>query len=281
MHTKAIKKVALITGASSGVGMELTKRLLSEGWQIIALNRSNFPCDEPLIEKSLKIKQLRVYKADLSDFGSLKSALAQIKKNEEYIDILFNNAGVSFGELQYSKQGREMHFEVNTAAPYIIFMELKELLLKGTMMTVINTSSNALLFVKQFDFKTLERPHQFKKLFGPYAASKLALSLWTQDIAVEVLKEGIRIRSVCPGGNKTSMSKNSGMPGYMILIRNLFFSHPSKGAARLYDAALGDAKEKTGIFLNKGKITPLRFAEQSNGVLMKVDIIYNQEFNLP
>ncbi|WP_431085839.1 SDR family NAD(P)-dependent oxidoreductase [Paenibacillus sp. 8b26] len=124
----------------------------------------------------------------------------------------------------------------------------------------------------------LERPAEFKKLFGPYASSKLALSLWTQEIAPAATAEGIKIRSVCPGANKTTMTSSSGMPGYMIPIRNLIFSHPSKGASRLYEAALGEFSEQTGIFLKKGKVTPLIFTQHSSQVLSKVDQIYKQQF---
>lgn len=271
-------RVALITGASSGIGLELTKRLLSEGWHVIALIRSAFPSSDSLVQDCLRSQQLRIYTADLSDFTDLQASLNQIKKHEDHIDLLFNNAGVSFGELSYSKQGREMHFEVNSVVPYIIMMEMKELLARGSFKTVINTSSNALLYLKQFDYHTLASPAVFKKLVGPYAASKLALSLWTQEIATAIQKDGIMIRSACPGPNKTTITKNAGMPKFMIPIRNLFFSHPSEGASRLYEAALGSPPQSTGVFLNKGKVAPLKFSSQSTEVLGMVERIYRQEF---
>ena len=98
--------------------------------------------------------------------------------------MLFNNAGVSFGELSYSQQGREMHFEVNSIVPYL---ELKELL-KARFKTVINTSSNALLYLKEFD-QNLGVPCRVQE--ADYAASKLALSLWTQEIAPSMQADGI------------------------------------------------------------------------------------------
>lgn len=252
------QKVALITGANSGVGLELTKKMLSEGWQVAALIRSDFARDEAIIAQAIASKQLRTYTADLSDFTELRNALDEIKQRETHIDVLFNNAGISLGQMRDSRQGREIHFEVNTVAPYIILMELKALILQGSLKLVVNTSSNALLFLKQFDVNSLEKPVTFKKLFGPYATSKLALSLWTQEIAASLLEEGIQIRSVCPGANKTAMTKSGGMPLFLIPIRNLFFSHPSHGASRLYDAAFGKSADLNGVFLNKGKITPLR-----------------------
>ncbi|MFD7522300.1 SDR family NAD(P)-dependent oxidoreductase [Paenibacillus chitinolyticus] len=278
MDTKQQNKVALITGAKSGIGFELTKRLLSEGMQVIALIRSDFPNNDSLVRESLKNNHLRVYKADLSDFKSLKAALNEIKSSEERIDVIFNNAGIMPEKINYSKQGRELQFEVHAVVPYIIFVELRELLLKGGMKTIVNTSSNALLMVKRFELEILEKPAQFKKLMGGYAASKLALSLWTQAASQTASAEGIEIRSVCPGPNKTPMSGSSGMPLYMIPIRNLFFSPPGKGAARLYEAAFGVNRGKTGVFINKGKITPVKFMQESRNVLEKVDSIYKLEF---
>ncbi|MGO4348243.1 hypothetical protein AB4Z45_22370 [Paenibacillus sp. MCAF9] len=171
-----------------------------------------------------------------------------------------------------------MQFEVHAVVPYIIFMELRELLLKGIMKTIVNTSSNTLLMVKQFEIEKLENPTKFKKIIGGYATSKLALSLWTQAASQTTSVEGIEIRSVCPGPNKTPMSGSSGMPIHMIPIRNLFFSAPSKGVARLYEAAFGVNRGKTGVFINKGKISLVKFMQESRNVLEKVDSIYKLEF---
>ncbi|WP_052947831.1 SDR family NAD(P)-dependent oxidoreductase [Aneurinibacillus tyrosinisolvens] len=155
--------------------------MLTDEFDVIALIRSDFT-DEPLISKSISKGKLRVYKADLTDYASLKTSLKQIKGKEEKIDVLFNNAGNSLPELITSKQGREMHYELMTVVPYIILMELKPLILEGSMKMVVNTSSKAANVIKNFNPDTLERPTTFKKLVGPYASSKLALSLWTQEI---------------------------------------------------------------------------------------------------
>jgi NAD(P)-dependent dehydrogenase (short-subunit alcohol dehydrogenase family) len=253
--------------------------MLAEGWQIIALIRSAFPEDDMLIHESQSKGKLRVYKADLTDFDSLRLVLNQIKAKEQKLDLLFNNAGGSFAELGFSKQGREMHFELQTVVPYIIFMELKEHLLRGTLKTIVNTSTNAFKFLKGFDPDTLEHPTVFKKLFGPYAASKLALSLWTREIAPLVATEGIKIRSVDPGGNNTlRRGKNAGLPFYIRPVMKLFFPHPSKGASLLHEAALGDNRELSGVFLTKGRVAELKFIDQGSKVLEKVSSIYEREY---
>jgi NAD(P)-dependent dehydrogenase (short-subunit alcohol dehydrogenase family) len=206
-------RTALITGASKGIGLALTRKMLAEGWEIIALIRSAFPEDDKLIQESISQKKLRIYQADLARFDSLRHALNQIKTKEEKIDLLFNNAGGSLAEPTFSKQERELHYELHTVVPYIIFRELKDHLRKGALKTVINTSTNTFKFRKQFDADTLERPTDFTKLFGPYATSKLALSLWSQEIAPQLARDGIKIYSVDPGGNNTMRKgEKSGNP---------------------------------------------------------------------
>ncbi|MDQ0271160.1 NAD(P)-dependent dehydrogenase (short-subunit alcohol dehydrogenase family) [Cytobacillus purgationiresistens] len=68
MNTNQRENIALITGASNGIGLELTRKLLSEGWQVVALNRSDFPADDMRIQKAINSGSLRIYKiADLAD----------------------------------------------------------------------------------------------------------------------------------------------------------------------------------------------------------------------
>jgi NAD(P)-dependent dehydrogenase (short-subunit alcohol dehydrogenase family) len=280
MNKNQRKNIALITGASAGIGLELTRKLLSEDWQVVALNRSDFPTDDMRIQEAIKNGWLRIYKTtDLTDYASLRGALEEIKEKEQRIDILFNNAGGSFSELSYSKQGRESHYELLTVVPYIVLMELKELLISGRLKTVINTSSSALKFTKEFNIEILEHPKTFRKLLGPYATSKLALSLWTQAMAPQLAKDDIKIRSVDPGSNNTlRKGKKSGLPLLVKPLMKLFFSPPTHGAGKLYEGALGEHRNKTGVFLLKGQVTEIKFKDQARNVLERINMIYEHEF---
>jgi NAD(P)-dependent dehydrogenase (short-subunit alcohol dehydrogenase family) len=280
LSTNQQEYIALITGANSGIGLALTRKLLAESWQVVALNRSNFPADDGFIQSHLKNGRLRAYKvADLTDYGSLKHSLEEIKGKEQRIDILFNNAGGGSSELSYSKQGREKHYELLTVVPYIILMELKELLNNGRLKTVINTSSQVLRFTKEFTIENLEHPTTFRKMFGPYATSKLALSLWTQAVAPQLAKEDIKIRSVDPGINNTlRKGKDSGLTVWFELFMKFFSSPPTHGANLLYEGALGKHGNETGVFLLKDRVADLKFTEHAQRVLERISDIYSHEF---
>ncbi|WP_405156127.1 SDR family NAD(P)-dependent oxidoreductase [Paenibacillus sp. FSL K6-0108] len=279
MNSNHTLRTALITGSTSGIGLELTRTLLAEGWQVIGLNRSAFPKEDSDIQDGLRSGQLRWVQANLTQYNSLREALNQIKSETDAIDVLFNNAGGSGNDLRLSDQGHEMHFELQTVVPYIIYTELQDLLRKGSMKTVINTSTSAFTMVKQFNLDILEHPAEFKKLFGPYATSKLALSLWTREAASTPAAKGIRLLSVDPGGNNTLRgNKTSGLPFYIKPIMKLFFPHPSHGASLLYNAAIAQTKHTSGTFLMKNKPTNLRFTEQGSAILNRVHEIYEHEF---
>lgn len=277
MNNKLVNRTVMITGASSGIGLALTHQMLQEGAQVIALIRSGFPKEDAVIQSSIRNHQLRIYQADLSDFTSLRAALEQIKTKEHQIDLLFNNAGGSFAELTYAKQGRELHYELQTVVPYIITMELLQLLQNGTLKHIVHTSTNAFYTMKSFDPETLARPSHFKKLFGPYAASKLALSLWTQELAPLLAQEGITMVTVDPGGNNTMRKgKNSGLPFYLKPIMKLFFPHPSKGASLLYQGAISN--HQPGSYLVNNKHKDLKFAHHAARVLANVQTIYKHDY---
>ncbi|GIO14437.1 hypothetical protein J19TS2_39920 [Cohnella xylanilytica] len=280
MKTNQREHIALITGANSGIGLALTRRLLSENWQVVALNRSDFPADDSFIQDHLRNGWLRAYKVtDLTDYGSLRPSLEEIKGKEQRIDILFNNAGGGSSELSYSRQGREKHYELLTVVPYIILMELKGLLNNGRFKTVINTSSQVFRFTKEFTIDNLEHPKTFRKMFGPYATSKLALSLWTQAAAPQLAKEDIKIRSVDPGINNTlRKGKDSGLTAWFELFMKFFSSPPTHGANLLYEGAFGKHRNETGVFLLKNRIADLKFTEHAQRVLEKVSEIYSHEF---
>jgi len=279
MNSNHTRRTALITGSTSGIGLELTRSLLAEGWQVIGLNRSAFPKEDSDIQDGLRSGQLRWVQANLTQYDSLRIALNQIKSETDTIDVLFNNAGGSGYDLRLSDQGHEMHFELQTVVPYIIYMELQALLHKSTLKTVINTSTSAFNMVKQFNLDILEHPAEFKKLFGPYATSKLALSLWTREAAASPAAKGIRLLSVDPGGNNTLRgNKTSGLPFYIKPIMKLFFPHPSHGASLLYKATIAQTRLTSGTFLMKNKPTNLRFTEQGPAILNRVHEIYEQEF---
>lgn len=281
MNTTSLARIACITGANHGIGLALTQRLLEQQWQVIAIIRSSFATDDIQIQQAIQDQRLRIYVADVSDFEQLRTALTQIQAQETHIDILYNNAGGSYPELSFSPQGRELHFDTQTVAPYIILKELEQLIQQGNLRTVINTSSAVFATLFTFYPDRLEHPTTFKPLIGAYATAKLAVSLWTSDRATEFEHKGTKLLSVDPGGNNTLRSdKKSGIPFLIRMLTRLFFPAPTHGASLLYEAALGEHRSllAAGDYIVKGKSAPLKFKQMAPVISARVHEIYEQEY---
>jgi NAD(P)-dependent dehydrogenase (short-subunit alcohol dehydrogenase family) len=250
------QKHILITGGHSGIGLELTKLLVKDGHKVGLILKNENRKSELLKEfKNLDIFDF--FFADLSSHRDILKMCDEIKASWSEIDILFNNAGVLLPELQYSAQGNEMHFEVNTLAPYFLTIHLKELFENTSYPSIINTVTDTLENRTNIDVRELKKPKNFRKLFGSYMQSKFALTLLMNDLAADW--KNVCILNVSPGPNKTKMTSGSGMPFWLKPLRNLFFAKPTKGAGFLYDAAFDKRFEKlSGVYIQNNKIKNLK-----------------------
>jgi NAD(P)-dependent dehydrogenase (short-subunit alcohol dehydrogenase family) len=244
----------IITGGYSGIGLELTKILFQEGHKlglIIRDKKKNLNEIDPLFES----KDIDFFYGDLSKDDEILDVIKRITDKWNTVDVLFNNAGLLTDKAYYSAQGNEMQFEVNTMAPYILTYGLKVLLEKSHFSTVITTSTYGMHKTKKLDIEELKRPKRFVKLLGSYKASKFASVLMMNHFAKEYPK--IMVRMVDPGANKTKMTSGAGMPKWLILLRNLFFSEPKKGAEKLYSGAFNkNFTDKNAVYITNNKIKP-------------------------
>lgn len=269
-------RIALVTGANSGIGLELTKKLLAAGASVAALNRSDFAEGET-VRAALAEGKLRVYRADFGDFAALKTALEQIKAREPKLDLLFANAGVAFPDLR-KVAGHDGHFTINTVVPYILLEELGPLLERGELKTAVATSSISMAFVRNFSMELLERPTKHVPIMGAYGRSKLALSLWTRQAAATWKARGIELRTVCPGGTRTKMTSNPESRSFFLrFILPLLVHSAAEGASRIWDAAFTTKGNPGDFFSNRKVVTP-RWLDEAPRVLARVKEIYETEY---
>lgn len=221
-------KTILLTGATDGIGLESARMLVTKGHNVLLHGRNSAKLAD--VEKELSALrdggQVESYTADLSrltDVGSLAKAVT-----EKYacLDVLINNAGVYKAPDVVTPDGLDVRFAVNTIAPYLLTQRLLPLL--GESGRVINLSSAA------------QSPVDTGALAGEiglsdsaaYAQSKLAITMWSRHMALELGDNGPAVVAVNPGSLLgTKMVKEAyGMAGSDIRI----------GAEILCRAALGD-----------------------------------------
>lgn len=182
-------KTVLITGCSSGYGLETARHFHAQGWKVIATMRTP---REDVLPRS---ERLRVLPLDVTKPASIAALLAAIGP----IDVLVNNAGIGlFGAFEATPMAtvREI-FETNTFGMMAMTQAALPLLRAQRSGVVVNVTSSAVLAPMP--------------LVAAYTASKTAIEGFTGSLAHELAAFGVSVKLVEPGyGPTTSFTSNSG-----------------------------------------------------------------------
>ena len=209
-------KTILITGSTDGIGKHLAKKLASEGHEVIIHGRNPKKIEKAYEEVNAYSKQglVHAYKADLQIMDDIYTLVSKLKNDFSKIDVVINNAGVYAGSTRTAtKENVELTFMLSVLVPYILSIELKELLEKSSNGRIINTSSFMHHFasVGNLDFG-------FERKYTPglaYNNSKL-YTIWITRYLAKLLRNNdsnIVVNSYHPGlistnlGNDTSDAK--------------------------------------------------------------------------
>lgn len=255
-----MKKNIIISGGHSGIGLELTKKLLAEGHKIGLIIRNDNR--RKSLADSLDTSEIEFFYADLSVQSEVIRVAQAIQDSWDKIDRLFNNAGIAImkGDRKTSKQGNELQFEVNTLSPYQLTNELKPLLLKSDDAKVVTTVTQGL------DNLKLDTKRIFNKDFTSgmklYSQSKLAVMLLMNDLAEGDNWKSVKFLNVHPGNNKTNVTQNKDtMPAFIKLMVRLFFKNPNFGGQRLYNAGFDKKLEGVnGVYLYNDKLRDVKYS---------------------
>jgi NAD(P)-dependent dehydrogenase (short-subunit alcohol dehydrogenase family) len=189
-----MKKIALITGGSSGIGYACVSKFLENGYKVIATGRNQGKLDQLTIDLDTKFpEQLKVVQCDSSNEQQVKELFQEIPK----LDVLINNAGIywqnSFCESNL-EQLQEM-FSTNVFGVFLITKEaLKIMTQQEGISSIINISSS------------LGNKPAPQTSF--YSASKAALQSLTQSIAMEYAPK-VRANAILPGVIKTPIHEKN------------------------------------------------------------------------
>ncbi|GAD56443.1 SDR family NAD(P)-dependent oxidoreductase [Limimaricola cinnabarinus] len=167
-------KTILITGATDGIGLLTAKTLAAQGHTVLLHGRSAEKLEAAAKEVGGTPERFR---ADLSRLDEVGALAEEIQSRHDRIDVLINNAGVLKTPQARTPEGLDTRFVVNTLAPYLLAQRLLPIIPKDGR--VVNLSSAAQAPV---DVEALRGRHALDHM-AAYAQSKLAITIWTQEMA--------------------------------------------------------------------------------------------------
>jgi meso-butanediol dehydrogenase / (S,S)-butanediol dehydrogenase / diacetyl reductase len=193
-------KVALITGAGSGIGRAVTARLAAEGASVFAvdISEAGLAGTAELVEANGG-GIVEAHLADVSDPAACQAAVAAAVETFDKLDVLGNVAGIARGEhvTDTTVEGYRKMFGVNTDGPFFLCQAAIPHLLE-TDGNIVNIASNAGLMGGAYTVV--------------YCMTKGAVVQLTRALAMEFAKTKIRVNAIAPGGIESSLTKAYQMP---------------------------------------------------------------------
>ncbi|MBR6475132.1 MAG: SDR family oxidoreductase [Lachnospiraceae bacterium] len=247
-------KIAIVTGANSGMGMATVEALSDKGATVIMLCRSEERGKEAIFKLTeKKERNLDLILCDLGDYESIRNFAKAVKEKYDHIDILVNNAGFISLDRQETKEGLERQFGINHIGHFLLTKELLELMGKGSR--IVNVASGAHKTGKiHFDDINLTKGFNVIKA---YSQSKLANVLFTRELARRVADRGITVNCCHPGAVATNIGidRDTGFGKTITGLLKPFFQTPMEGArTAIFLASDKSVENITGGYFYKCKI---------------------------
>jgi NAD(P)-dependent dehydrogenase (short-subunit alcohol dehydrogenase family) len=200
------ERVAVVTGASSGIGKAAAKALAAQGWRVIGLGRDARRSAEAEAEiRSVAAGgAVDVLRADLSLLAEAARAAREIAALTDRVHLLVNNAGGMAREQVVTSEGFEANFASNHLGPFLLTTRLLPLLRRaaaeapaGTV-RILNTSSDASEMVPGLDWDDLQGLARFVPGLS-YCRGKLCNVLFARGLARRLEADGIVAHAMHPG----------------------------------------------------------------------------------
>ena len=243
------QKLAVITGADGGMGMEITRAVAAAGYKVIMACRDPEIAEEKrqLIMRETGNIALEIVSVNLASLSSTASFANELLQRGEAITLLMNNAGTMETKRHITEDGLERTVSVNYVAPYLLTRKLLPLMGEGSRIANMVSCTYAIGRLDFPDFFLRGKKGAFWRI-PIYSNTKLALTLFTIALSEKVEGKGIVVNAADPGIVSTKIIT---MHMWFDPLTDIFFRPfirtPRQGAATAISLLLDeDAGKRTG-----------------------------------
>ena len=250
-------KLAIITGAGTGMGFEEAKTVAGKGFHTIMACHHPEAAEErrQAIVRTTGNEHVEVVGIDLADLSSVRRFADQIKARFQHLDLLMNNAGTLAAGLHITQDNMERTVQVNYVGPYLLTRLLLPLMGEGSRIVNMVSLTYRVGSLDFPDFFRRGRKGYFWRI-PIYSNSKLALTLFTFDLAARLRDKGITVNAADPGIVSTDIIR---MHNFIDPLTDIFFRPfirtPRQGADTAIRLLLDEDKAtQTGTFNRSGRV---------------------------
>jgi NAD(P)-dependent dehydrogenase (short-subunit alcohol dehydrogenase family) len=247
-------KVALVTGANSGIGRVTARTLALQGWHVFLACR-DLAKTQPVLDEIARTSggkaRAEFLPLDLSDFASVRSCAAQFLSRKLPLQLLVANAGLA-GSPGMTKSGFERTFGVCHMGHFLLTQLLLDTIKASAPARIVVVASKAHYRAKGIDFAALRKPTATTTGLPEYMVAKLANVLFANELARKLKGTGVTAYSLHPGVVATDVWRS--VPKFAQPLIKLFMLSEEQGAATSLHCALSaEAAKETGLYYDSCK----------------------------
>lgn len=247
-------RVALITGANTGIGLVTARELAARGAHVFiacrSLKRAQRAIDE--IREAAENPKVTFLELDLADLDSVRACAAAFLAHDLPLHLLINNAGLA-GAKGLTKSGFELAFGTNHLGPFLLTQLLLDRIKLSAPARIVTVASRAHIRVSGIDFDAVTKPTISKAGLPEYGVSKLANVLFSAELARRLAGTGVTTYSLHPGVVASDVWRE--LPQPFRALAKLFMISVEEGAATtLYCATSPDVSNETGLYYDKCRV---------------------------
>jgi NAD(P)-dependent dehydrogenase (short-subunit alcohol dehydrogenase family) len=277
MSAQISNRVAIVTGASSGVGKAAAKALAAQGWRVIGLGRDAGRCamaEAELRQSAAPGTPVEMLRVDLSLLADTARVAREVMARTDRIDVLLNNAGGVANAMAMTSEGNEVTFASNHLGPFLLTNRLLPLLRATAAKSapgavrIIATSSIGHHNCPGIDWDDLQRTRSFTT-GGAYTNAKLANILMTRSLAKRLASDGIVAHAMEPGVVLDSNFVNhadTNMQRYMATLHDVALSSDEAAKTLVWLATGEEPGQSTAGYYHRCAPAPASAASQDDAV---------------
>jgi NAD(P)-dependent dehydrogenase (short-subunit alcohol dehydrogenase family) len=205
-------RVAVVTGANTGLGLETARALAARGTSVVLAVRNLDKGKQAAtaITTASAGADVAVQRLDLSSLDSVREAAAELRTGHDRIDLLINNAGVMYTPRGSTADGFDLQFGTNHLGHFALTGLLLDRLLAAPGSRVVTVSSIGHRIRSRIDFDDLDFQHRYSRV-AAYGRSKLANLMFAYELQRRLAQADASTIAVAahPGGSNTELARNS------------------------------------------------------------------------
>ena len=244
-------RVALITGANTGIGLATARELARRGAQVFIACRSAERAQPALeqIRSASPAAQVEPLSLDLGDFASVRQCAASFLARKLPLHLLINNAGLA-GTRGFTASGFELAFGVNHMGHFLFTQLLLERIKASAPARIVTLASRAHIRTSGIDWEAVRQPTRTRTAIAEYAASKLANVWFSAELGRRLAGSGVNTYALHPGVVASDIWRSIPWP-FRSLVKLRMIS-PEEGAlTSLYCATAPELDGETGLYYDK------------------------------